>query len=1230
MAVFVKEKINSSEVSFWDPIPKLKVNNFDTVTKRVQVKATNEKLVTVGSDWNLFGRLLIAANARQVDLKGVLAHELSSVPYALAHQDGSLRKTNKSALAGIIEANVDVPSMLPPTTKDTVHLIDAMALVQAVKSGGSNTFGELAVKYFSVITGPMNSACCKMGDVNQSGRTIKKSCNLNFTRGPDQWTCYPYSKTMGQDLAVETLKLERRATQPAKHVQKTIMISITQLNRDNGGEPSCRQYIFTVSEVVPDRVVAEIAFESHLVVDEEQNVEPVIEQGMDYTTQVSIKDVTHPEAHPVQPPPLVEEPLPLVNRARTVDVKYEYAKPGEEETTQERRTRHRRITRKVIKEEQRLREVIGDLPPPPPPGNTQQEEIAYCAIREFEVEQLSYRWSHCQVCKERRIIGKNSKPADVCSRCKKDKERYCIKGPLHRLPQAVQEPATILPRLPADVDIIRVRRKGMEDTNKEFRVRRRRVERALYWLQQNNPVYADVTIDIERIESLPLDGDLPDIRTVEFAEDVHHQDNQGPAPQQLDAGETDMDESTFSGILLPEPGVNVAERIQSAVDGLIAEENEEGRDQAQNEHQRNSAQRVVHNMIMRKRALEQSRYFVDQQLGDPLMTVADLQERMARGNNTIANKLMYFGASLSCAELYFPPLRRLLEQYILDTTGEAVNLLQEHNARFKAVQENTHVLVKIKRGSQGKSFCPHLMEQHKWQQVAAGENVGRRDVSGPEASFELSGLALWGCSRQFSYISMKGSRRLEKNEDTVTSSSSLDRYLARARDEFCSWYRFAAKNGKVPVMYEGVEDFQYDDGGEDFDWSRCTVAVPEDVDPKAWLQDKIEEEEEEASAVDSELILPDVSPLTLNEEQRSIVSLILVTLQKYLQQAEDYVPLRLVVSGTGGTGELTQIIRQAESKRQLRDVLMSMRTYSTTAEKVHWLQQFQWHNLGRTHGEGLLRRMYEEGFFVFPTHRLEWTRNKIKILECNRIPGHPVAKMKAQNNGYHAQKADSNKAGSLLQRLYLCRDSKVMLVANLESAWGLFNGAVGRVVDMVYLKGSRPTDDPPPLPDYVMVRFVSYSGPVLIPVPLRLAWGITTHNCQGMTVGDGEPFRYVVIHPGKYAFEAKSPGALFVALSKAKSAAGTLKQQLPVRQYAKINCKRNEKANNIPRYANIHKGHKQEECPSPPCLPPPKERLGVAKEKGGGGGRKKKKRRGREGPRLTTSTSITNCSQINS
>ena len=41
-----------------------------------------------------------------------------------------------------------------------------------------------------------------------------------------------------------------------------------------------------------------------------------------------------------------------------------------------------------------------------------------------------------------------------------------------------------------------------------------------------------------------------------------------------------------------------------------------------------------------------------------------------------------------------------------------------------------------------------------------------------------------------------------------------------------------------------------------------------------------------------------------------------------------------------------------------------------------------------------------------------------------------------------------------------------------------------------------------------------------------------------MTVGSGEAFRYVVVHPGDHGFEARNPGAIFVALSGAKSAGG--------------------------------------------------------------------------------------------
>jgi len=56
-------------------------------------------------------------------------------------------------------------------------------------------------------------------------------------------------------------------------------------------------------------------------------------------------------------------------------------------------------------------------------------------------------------------------------------------------------------------------------------------------------------------------------------------------------------------------------------------------------------------------------------------------------------RIALFFMTGSCAEFYFSPPRRLLEQYILQTMGEEVNLPEDSNAHYKAVQENTHVVV---------------------------------------------------------------------------------------------------------------------------------------------------------------------------------------------------------------------------------------------------------------------------------------------------------------------------------------------------------------------------------------------------------------------------------------------------------------------------------------------------------------------------------------------------------
>jgi signal recognition particle subunit SEC65 len=252
---------------------------------------------------------------------------------------------------------------------------------------------------------------------------------------------------------------------------------------------------------------------------------------------------------------------------------------------------------------------------------------------------------------------------------------------------------------------------------------------------------------------------------------------------------------------------------------------------------------------------------------------------------------------------------------------------------------------------------------------------------------------------------------------------------------------------------------------------------------------------------------------------------------------------------------LKNIIRQGDQEKQFRSVLTALREYKITPEQAKWLQKFQWNDLKLTHDEELLQRMSDRGLFVFPTHEEEWQHNKSKLLELNQT--YPIAKMTAVSQGPHSKTGESAKAGGLLNTLYLCNQAKIMLSVNLCVSYGLFNGSIGRVVEIVYKNGRTPSDS---LPDVVMVEFPHYTGPPflqqypkhvpILPVqrkvdcgcfsckrkqiPLRLGWASTIHRCQGMTIGAGEINRYIVINPGTRSFESRNPGALFVALSRAK------------------------------------------------------------------------------------------------
>ena len=165
--------------------------------------------------------------------------------------------------------------------------------------------------------------------------------------------------------------------------------------------------------------------------------------------------------------------------------------------------------------------------------------------------------------------------------------------------------------------------------------------------------------------------------------------------------------------------------------------------------------------------------------------------------------------------------------------------------------------------------------------------------------------------------------------------------------------------------------------------------------------------------------------------------------------------------------------------------------------------------------------------------------------------GQPIATIKAVHTGPNAAKAPADDAGGLEAVTCLATSARVMLTSNLWVDVGLVNGAMGTIqaifygamgtIQAIFYRAGGPLD----LPIAVMVRFDSYSGPTFpdgtVPItplhrswsssgrqcsflqlPLKLAWAVTIHKSQGLTLDE------VVIDIGKREF---STGLTFVACS---------------------------------------------------------------------------------------------------
>ncbi|XP_057838552.2 uncharacterized protein LOC131048569 [Cryptomeria japonica] len=155
-----------------------------------------------------------------------------------------------------------------------------------------------------------------------------------------------------------------------------------------------------------------------------------------------------------------------------------------------------------------------------------------------------------------------------------------------------------------------------------------------------------------------------------------------------------------------------------------------------------------------------------------------------------------------------------------------------------------------------------------------------------------------------------------------------------------------------------------------------------------------------------------------------------------------------------------------------------------------------------------IKEEFDNNIHLFATNDNVHNHNRKKLYALRR----PIARSIASKEG------STNPAGGqndeLDVELLISKDARVMLTSNLWIEAGLVNGALGYIQNIIY----KPRCAPPDPPTYVMVEFDNYSGlpfedasPNLIPIspiqrgctrqlPLRLAWALTIHKSQGLTL----------------------------------------------------------------------------------------------------------------------------------
>jgi ABC-type cobalamin/Fe3+-siderophores transport system ATPase subunit len=254
--------------------------------------------------------------------------------------------------------------------------------------------------------------------------------------------------------------------------------------------------------------------------------------------------------------------------------------------------------------------------------------------------------------------------------------------------------------------------------------------------------------------------------------------------------------------------------------------------------------------------------------------------------------------------------------------------------------------------------------------------------------------------------------------------------------------------------------------------------------------------------------------------------------------------------------ELTTIMRQNEDQKEQREMLKNLRLGHPTEVDKDVLLSLHLNSGNFTQQQ--IGEIMEKAMFIFANKKDMMEHNWQKLRETHSSTN-PVARIQSQTSckgiTYSGRVKCLTKESDIAPVLNICRGAKVQITGkNFEPDWGLFNGAVGKVVEIVYKENTSPLDTT--FPQFIIVDIPSYRGPawiqshptwVPIPpielkckkhcctfkfIPLSLAYAKTGHTFQGQNVGPHHAIQCIIVHPGNKGMEFLCPGLLYMFASR--------------------------------------------------------------------------------------------------